>query len=105
VPLVIVVINNDGGRIFEQLPLARSGHTAALPHFTTPHGLDLSCAAELYGLRFLRAGNRDDLATALHEAHNRPGATIVEAVVPPHAAAQQLSRLSLALESALVGRR
>src|SRR6185295_6494041 len=42
-PLVIVVINNDGGRIFEQLPLARSGHSAALPHFTTPHGLDLSC--------------------------------------------------------------
>jgi 2-succinyl-5-enolpyruvyl-6-hydroxy-3-cyclohexene-1-carboxylate synthase len=105
VPLVIVVINNDGGRIFEQLPLARSGHAAALPHFTTPHGLDLSFAAELYGLRFLRASSRDALAAALHEAHGRSGCTVVEAVVPPHAAAQQQMRLQLALESALGGRR
>ncbi len=103
-PLCIVVINNDGGRIFEQLPLARAGQAAALPHFTTPHGLDLSYAAELYGLRFLRASTRDALASALHEAHARPGATVVEAVVPPHAAAAQQARIAAALENALMRR-
>lgn len=40
VPLVLVVIHNDGGRIFEQLPLANAGGLAddALAHWLTPHG-------------------------------------------------------------------
>jgi 2-succinyl-5-enolpyruvyl-6-hydroxy-3-cyclohexene-1-carboxylate synthase len=47
-PLVIVVVNNDGGGIFSFLPIAR-----ATPHFealfATPHGLELSHAARLFG--------------------------------------------------------
>ncbi len=104
-PLVIVVINNAGGRIFEQLPLARAGQAAAIAHFTTPHDLDLSHAAELYGLRFLRAHTREALAAALAYAHGHPGATVVEAVVPPSAAAVTNARLAVTLENALLTHR
>jgi len=50
IPLTIVVINNDGGGIFSFLPIADfSEHFEAL--FATPHGLDLSRVADLFGAR------------------------------------------------------
>jgi 2-succinyl-5-enolpyruvyl-6-hydroxy-3-cyclohexene-1-carboxylate synthase len=58
VPVRIVVLNNDGGGIFEFLPqanqVAREEFEAI---FGTPLGLDLERVADLYGLRFLRAEN------------------------------------------------
>ncbi len=58
-PLVIVVVNNEGGRIFEQLPIARDGKEAWLPYFTTPHDADLECAALVYGCEFLQRRQPD----------------------------------------------
>ena len=50
----IVVINNDGGGIFSFLPQAAdAAHFEQL--FGTPHGLDFSPAAALYGARYTRA--------------------------------------------------
>jgi 2-succinyl-5-enolpyruvyl-6-hydroxy-3-cyclohexene-1-carboxylate synthase len=47
--LVIVALDNDGGGIFHFLPVA--GHASIFEeHVATPHGLDLSKAAGLYGL-------------------------------------------------------
>jgi 2-succinyl-5-enolpyruvyl-6-hydroxy-3-cyclohexene-1-carboxylate synthase len=100
-PLVVVVINNDGGRIFETLPLAQAGQAAAMPHFTTPHGLDLAHAARLFDHAHVRAGSRAELARALAEAHVRAGCTIVEAVVPPRAAAAAQARIDAALAGTL----
>src|SRR5947209_8061675 len=46
IPLFVVVVNNDGGGIFNFLPVAQ-----ATPHFeelfATPHGLDFRHAADL----------------------------------------------------------
>jgi 2-succinyl-5-enolpyruvyl-6-hydroxy-3-cyclohexene-1-carboxylate synthase len=48
--VVFVLVDNDGGGLFESLPIA-----AHEPHFTrffaTPHGLDLQRAAEMFDLR------------------------------------------------------
>ncbi len=85
-PLVIVVIQNGGGRIFEQLPIARSGKQSWLPYFTTPHGADLSSAAAAYGCPFVSVDTVRGLREALGPAHARPGCTVIEAVVPPHSA-------------------
>ena len=54
--VTIVLLNNDGGGIFHFLPVAgeRDGFEE---HVATPHGLDFSHAAALYGLR-LRAAQR-----------------------------------------------
>jgi 2-succinyl-5-enolpyruvyl-6-hydroxy-3-cyclohexene-1-carboxylate synthase len=49
--MTIVLLNNDGGGIFHFLPVA--GETDAFEeHVATPHGLDFSRAADLYGCDF-----------------------------------------------------
>lgn len=81
-PVVIVVLNNGGGRIFEELPVARRGRD--LLHFwTTPHGLELEPAARLYGIAYARASTRGELESALGSAYTRAAVTLVEVVVEP----------------------
>jgi 2-succinyl-5-enolpyruvyl-6-hydroxy-3-cyclohexene-1-carboxylate synthase len=65
-PLTVVVVNNDGGGIFSFLPIAQSQeHFEAL--FGTPHGIDLSHAAALYGARFHRPTTPSALRAAMAE--------------------------------------
>ncbi len=103
VPMVVIVVQNRGGRIFEQLPLA--AHPAAggdvLEHWTTPHEIDLAPAAAMHGLAFERAERRSDLEAALDRALGRPGVTLIEAMVPPHGAAEQNRGLQQRIEAAL----
>ncbi|MDH4121159.1 MAG: 2-succinyl-5-enolpyruvyl-6-hydroxy-3-cyclohexene-1-carboxylic-acid synthase [Deltaproteobacteria bacterium] len=51
IPLTVVLVNNDGGGIFDMLPVAElPGRAQVFQHlFTTPHGLDFSALAKAYG--------------------------------------------------------
>ena len=100
VPLVVVVINNDGGRIFEQLPVA-SVPGAELAHWTTPHGLSFAHAAALFGHRYALVESRAGLAPALAAAQANRGCTIIEARVPPHGAAEFLAALRPKIDAAI----
>ncbi|MFL5343431.1 MAG: 2-succinyl-5-enolpyruvyl-6-hydroxy-3-cyclohexene-1-carboxylic-acid synthase [Hyalangium sp.] len=60
VSLTVVVVNNDGGGIFSFLPIANATEHFE-PLFGTPHSVDLSHAASLYGAEF----HRPDSAPAL----------------------------------------
>lgn len=95
-PLPIVVIDNGGGMIFRELPLAQSGpEPGAMPLFTTPHRHRLTAAAEVFGLPGVRVEGRDALCDALKSALARPGATVVHAVLAPDGverATRQLQR-------------
>jgi 2-succinyl-5-enolpyruvyl-6-hydroxy-3-cyclohexene-1-carboxylate synthase len=102
VPLVVVVVNNDGGRIFEELPLAAAPELAgALPHFTTPHGACLEHASALYGHPYLLAESVSVLGRELTRAFAEPGCTVIEARVPPRGAAEQNQRVRRVVEAAL----
>jgi 2-succinyl-5-enolpyruvyl-6-hydroxy-3-cyclohexene-1-carboxylate synthase len=94
-PLVIVAVNNGGGRIFEQLPIGRAlGPGGAFERlFATPRPVDLAAAAAAFGVAFARAAAPDELRAALTAAHHREGATLVEATVPPHDGAARHRRL------------
>jgi 2-succinyl-5-enolpyruvyl-6-hydroxy-3-cyclohexene-1-carboxylate synthase len=50
-PLVIVLVDNDGGAIFGMLPIAEH-EPEFTTYFTTPHGIDFSHAAAEHGIRF-----------------------------------------------------
>ncbi len=106
VPLLIVVVQNRGGRIFEQLPLA--SHPAAegdiFEHWTTPHDLDLEPAAAMHGLAFERVDRPAAFEAAVKRGLDRAGATLIEAVVPPHGAAEQSRRLQQRVEGELTGK-
>lgn len=102
VPLVLVVIQNGGGRIFEQLPVARVPQIGDdLRHFTTPHDLRFDHAAALFGLRYARAQTLAELDSALASASSSTDVTIIEAIVPPHGAAAMMRPLQDRIEAAL----
>lgn len=100
-PLVVVVVNNGGGRIFEQLPIARQGREEWLPYFTTPHEASVAGAASIYGCAFRTVSAVSDLRTALEAAYGQDGCTVIEAVVPPHGSAEQNEALRSRVEQAL----
>ncbi|MGV8039798.1 MAG: 2-succinyl-5-enolpyruvyl-6-hydroxy-3-cyclohexene-1-carboxylic-acid synthase [Thermoanaerobaculaceae bacterium] len=82
-PLVIVVLANRGGRIFELLPLAAGGVAEATVErlFLTPTEVGLEYAAAAFGVGYRRATNADELATAVASGLGSPGPTLVEAVI------------------------
>lgn len=82
-PLAIVVLDNGGGRIFEQLPLARAGTVAESDWraWLTPPRVDFEALARAFGIRYARADAADPARAALIEALARPGATLVHVVV------------------------
>jgi 2-succinyl-5-enolpyruvyl-6-hydroxy-3-cyclohexene-1-carboxylate synthase len=87
-PLVIVVVQNHGGRIFDQLPIAAAGvERRVLEHITTPHELEVEPTVRGFGLRYARAETRARLEESLSRAYRTSGCTVIEAVVPDNGAA------------------
>jgi 2-succinyl-5-enolpyruvyl-6-hydroxy-3-cyclohexene-1-carboxylate synthase len=77
VAVTIVLLNNDGGGIFHFLPVA--GETEGFEeHVATPHGLDFSHAAALYGLDYERPTSVAALRHAVEAAVSHHRTTIVE---------------------------
>jgi 2-succinyl-5-enolpyruvyl-6-hydroxy-3-cyclohexene-1-carboxylate synthase len=73
----IVLINNDGGGIFSFLPQHEDAeHFETL--FGTPHGLDFSHVAGLYGVGFERVSTRQEYRDALKASFDAPGVQIIE---------------------------
>jgi 2-succinyl-5-enolpyruvyl-6-hydroxy-3-cyclohexene-1-carboxylate synthase len=101
-PFVVVVLNNGGGRIFEQLPLAAAGLPAAAESFwTTPHTVRFEALAAVFDVAYERAATESALRAALRDGLSRSGCTLIEAVVPLHGAREQYSRLGTAVEAAI----
>lgn len=75
--LTVVLLNNGGGGIFHRLPVA-----AFDPPFTdlflTPHGLNFSPAAEMYGLAYAVATERPAFREAFNAALASPTSHLLE---------------------------
>jgi 2-succinyl-5-enolpyruvyl-6-hydroxy-3-cyclohexene-1-carboxylate synthase len=73
----IVLINNDGGGIFSFLPQHEDAeHFETL--WGTPHGLDFSHVAGLYGVGFQRVTTREEYKQALKASFWADGVQIIE---------------------------
>lgn len=101
VPLVIVVLRNGGGRIFEHLPFGSHPQlTDAVANLTyTPFEFDLTHAAALFDVTFHRVADPKSLSAALSEAMSTSQTSIVEARVPQHGALELYRRVSERMES------
>lgn len=63
IPITIVLLNNDGGGIFHRLPI-KDFEPVFTNLFITPHGLDYTHAAQMYGLEYARADDRETFRQA-----------------------------------------
>jgi 2-succinyl-5-enolpyruvyl-6-hydroxy-3-cyclohexene-1-carboxylate synthase len=83
-PLPVVVVDNGGGRIFDELPLARRPELADARArlFTTAPQLDVARIASAFGVASATVETPRALSEALDGALQRRGATVVVAVVP-----------------------
>ncbi len=76
-PMAIVVLNNDGGAIFSQLPVVAQRDVFE-PWFGTPHGLGFRAAAEMFGLRYANPRTPFALIAAHRAALRAPSPTLIE---------------------------
>ncbi|MBI5025046.1 MAG: 2-succinyl-5-enolpyruvyl-6-hydroxy-3-cyclohexene-1-carboxylic-acid synthase [Candidatus Omnitrophica bacterium] len=76
-PLVIVALNNDGGGIFNFLPIAefKNGFEK---FFGTPHGLNFAAAAEMFDLNYANPASAQDFVQAYKIATQSRTSTIIE---------------------------
>jgi 2-succinyl-5-enolpyruvyl-6-hydroxy-3-cyclohexene-1-carboxylate synthase len=98
--LTIVALNNDGGGIFHFLPVAGEGD-AFEEHVATPHWLDFSHAAALYGCRFERPDSLSELRSELERGLAEEGTTILEVRTDREENLALHRRLEAAVRSAL----
>jgi len=76
-PIVIVVMNNNGGGIFSFLPIARFEHCFET-YFSTPHGLTFKPAADMYGLAYYHPKTRQEFVDSYGEVMEKGTSAILE---------------------------
>ncbi|EID4387783.1 2-succinyl-5-enolpyruvyl-6-hydroxy-3-cyclohexene-1-carboxylic-acid synthase [Vibrio vulnificus] len=91
-PVVIVVTNNDGGAIFDLLPVPPQQKQAL---YQMPHGYRFEFAAKQFGLDYVRPTSMTELTERIvgHFAHGC-GALLVEVNTPPNQASQHIKQLA-----------
>ena len=99
-PLAIIVIDNGGGRIFEQLPIFSQfrEHAAAEQFWLTPQGLELVHAAALFGYRYARVTADAEIAMAMQQATAERGVSIVHVIVAGSSARETEQRVRAELD-------
>jgi len=91
-PMVIVVCNNDGGAIFDLLPVPAAKREAL---YQMPHGMNFHAAAAQFGLSYIQPETLVDYQSAVEEHLNSgSGTLVVEVVTPPQQASHQIKQLT-----------
>jgi len=96
-PSVIVVLNNDGGAIFDMLPVNEQQKEQL---YRMPHGLKFEHAASMFGLDYVQPKTLADALSAIdhglnpmREVAGEMRTLLVEIVTPAGEAAKQLKQL------------
>ncbi len=102
-PFVIVVVDNAGGRIFDQLPFGSAKATSAetFAYWRTPPELGFQELAKAYACAFEAVSSSTALKSALARAFERAGCSIVVAKVAPQSAQIHASRIFEAVRQSL----
>lgn len=82
VPVMVVIVNNGGGRIFERLPI-RDFPEIMEPWMTTPHTMDFSRVAAQFDLPYTRVERPDEFKAACERARSSGHSAILEIVLSP----------------------
>jgi 2-succinyl-5-enolpyruvyl-6-hydroxy-3-cyclohexene-1-carboxylate synthase len=100
-PFVVAVVDNAGGRIFDQLPVEKlyGAEPEAAKLWLTPPGRELSHVAALFDLHYEAPTSVEGITSATARALNQNAATLLHLRVGPHSAALLRKRVLAALAS------
>ncbi|MDQ7732625.1 2-succinyl-5-enolpyruvyl-6-hydroxy-3-cyclohexene-1-carboxylic-acid synthase [Halomonas sp. SpR1] len=94
-PLVVVILNNDGGSIFHMLPVPKEGELLER-YYRQPHGLGFEHAAKMFGLGYAAPSSLEAFMAAYTQALE-VGVTLIEVNVPHQQVADDLKALGAAI--------
>jgi 2-succinyl-5-enolpyruvyl-6-hydroxy-3-cyclohexene-1-carboxylate synthase len=98
---ILVVVNNEGGGVFDLLP--QGGLPELDELFVTPHGIDFGAVASAAGAGYERVEHAGDLAPALDRAWSEGGVWIVEVPIDRASAVRRRAEIREAVKAALTG--
>ncbi len=75
-PMIVLVLNNQGGHIFDLLPIRESEHFEQF--FATPHEYQFEHAAKMFGIDYRRITEMDDFAASYRGACSQDRSIILE---------------------------
>jgi 2-succinyl-5-enolpyruvyl-6-hydroxy-3-cyclohexene-1-carboxylate synthase len=78
IPLIIILVNNNGGGIFEVLPVAKYDKKIFKEFFIAPHSLDFSYFVKGYGGNYRLIDNWDDWQDSFSTALNNKSFSVLE---------------------------
>ena len=76
-PIVLVVVNNDGGGIFHFLPISQQ-KTVFERYFATPHGRTFHGAAQMFGIDYHRPASMHDFIVTYRRALVAERSSLIE---------------------------
>ncbi|MBE8734663.1 2-succinyl-5-enolpyruvyl-6-hydroxy-3-cyclohexene-1-carboxylic-acid synthase [Aeromonas veronii] len=94
-PLVVILLNNDGGSIFRMLPVPTEGELLE-SYYRLPHGLSFEHAAAMFGLAYRAPTTLPEFEHDYHAALQH-GVTLIEIRVPSEQVADDLKALGAAI--------
>jgi 2-succinyl-5-enolpyruvyl-6-hydroxy-3-cyclohexene-1-carboxylate synthase len=101
-PFVVIVLNNGGGRIFEQLPFADGGVSEDTFRFwTTPHTTRFDGLARCFRLTHVFVTTLPDLDRELQRGFSTGGCSIIEVPVAPHGARDHYREIAVRVDEAV----
>lgn len=89
--VVIVLLNNAGGAIFDMLP-QKSDEAYFERLFLTPHTVDFQHAAATFGVPYSRAVSLDEFDAEFNAALGKPGIHMIEVKVPLQGVRERYAR-------------
>lgn len=99
-PTILFVINNNGGAIFDMLPVEDS---VKEQYYRLGHGLDFSPAATMFGINYSRPYTWADLNSVLKQAYGRKETTLIEIKVNPNDGSKIYKSLIEQIAGAMIG--
>lgn len=83
-PMVIILVNNDGGGIFHVTTKGCRGEAlqVANDYFVTPHGLNAHYAAALFGISYCAPESVEAFTKAFSQALAQTGCALIEVITP-----------------------
>lgn len=96
-PLVLLIVNNNGGQIFSMLPTPAEQRER---FYTLPQNVDFAHAAAMFGLTYRQVNHWDTLQAAVDNAWQHSDTTLIEITVAPTAGVDCLQQLLALVEKA-----